>query len=324
MRPCTCDQVTGPVYSNDQCRRCWKWHYDPIYRSKLSPQPPVEWTPTRRLIEDAILLAAKLPPYVSAIAGIPRSGMMVASAIATHLHLPLYCLPYGGKLQPAGSGGRAGFGWAGVPDGPIVVIDDTVYMGTAMARARQQMGARSALFAAVYVTPWTLDKVDFYTRTLPSIQLLEWNIFNNGLMRGTSADNTYRGGCATDMDGILCEEPTAPDSDTEGYERFLREAKPRWLPRALAIPLIVTGRLEKYRAVTEEWLSKWGVRYDRLIMSPARSWQERGDIAQMKAAAYAGSQCGFFFESDPDQAARIFAAVKRPVICPPAERVWMT
>lgn len=33
MRSCTCDHVTGPVYTADQCRRCWKWHYDAAYRT---------------------------------------------------------------------------------------------------------------------------------------------------------------------------------------------------------------------------------------------------------------------------------------------------
>jgi uncharacterized HAD superfamily protein len=34
------------------------------------------------------------------------------------------------------------------------------------------------------------------------------------------------------------------------------------------IDIILTGRLEKYRRPTEEWLQNHGVRYDRLIMKP--------------------------------------------------------
>lgn len=31
-RPCSCDNVSGPVWTEEQCRRCWLWHYDPAYR----------------------------------------------------------------------------------------------------------------------------------------------------------------------------------------------------------------------------------------------------------------------------------------------------
>lgn len=37
MRPCNCDNVTSAVYSTDQCRRCWKWHYDRDYRAHYDP-----------------------------------------------------------------------------------------------------------------------------------------------------------------------------------------------------------------------------------------------------------------------------------------------
>lgn len=30
-RPCTCDNVTGPQWSSDQCRLCWLYRYDARY-----------------------------------------------------------------------------------------------------------------------------------------------------------------------------------------------------------------------------------------------------------------------------------------------------
>ena len=37
--PCTCDRVTGPVFTSGQCRPCWLYRYSPKYRAKWDGEP---------------------------------------------------------------------------------------------------------------------------------------------------------------------------------------------------------------------------------------------------------------------------------------------
>lgn len=291
------------------------------------PDPPIEWTSTTTLVQDTISLIAKLPPNLSGIAGIPRSGILPASVLAMYLHLPLYELSPQHGLRQIGHGSRGGV-WGGDRNGPLLVVDDTIYGGGAMRRARQQMAGRNALFAAIYPTAWTVNQVDYYARILPSLQLLEWCHFNNGVWVGHASEASYGSGIATDFDGILCHDPDVPDADAgEGLDRYrhwLVNAKPRWLPRLFPARLVVTARLERWRAETEAWLRRWGVRWEKLIMHPARTASERNqsDVAAWKAEHYRNCGCGFFLESDPRQAERIAQLSRKSVVCPPTGQVW--
>lgn len=311
--------------ADDLCPVCYCRDHEPP-----PDQPKIEWVSTSRLAADSVVLAGKLPPNVSGIIGIPRSGMIPASIIATHLQLPLWELPPIGQLRHLGSGGRGYMGWAGDAAGPMVVVDDTVYGGGSMSHARDQLRGRRVLFTCVYPTQRSSSWVDYYGRVLSDLQILEWNTFNNGPWAGFSAHpEVFQSGIACDFDGILCEEPQVPDADDgpglEQYQQWLINARPKWLPRRLPTRLIVTGRLETFRKETEDWLHKWGVRWDRLVMHPARTASERfrkNDVAQIKAIEYGKSSCGLFMESDPGQAETIFNITHRPVICPIVNRVW--
>ncbi|MFX8227120.1 hypothetical protein ABTL27_19780, partial [Acinetobacter baumannii] len=57
-----------------------------------------------------------------------------------------------------------------------------------------------------------------------------------------------------DFDGVLCRDNTkAENDDGPLYARFLRDAEPVFVPQR-PIGHIVTGRLEKYRPETLDWL----------------------------------------------------------------------
>jgi hypothetical protein len=266
----------------------------------------LEWIGTAQLIADSIKLAGLLPVNASGIAGIPRSGMVPASVIATHLHLPLYQLTEEGVLE------RLGHGWRGrelgfsQSSGPLVVVDDTVYGGNAMSKARASLIGTEAIFAAVYVRPEKRDAVDVFTRLLPSPHFLEWNMFNTGCMAGYCQDTIWGAGIATDLDGIICH-------DAESGGTLLT---PYLVPRTHTCRLIVTGRPEADRVVTEELLRSIGCKWERLEML------QSGDIAEHKAKHFAASPCGLFIESDIIQAEKIAALSKKPVICPRAGKVF--
>jgi hypothetical protein len=63
--------------------------------------------------------------------------------------------------------------------------------------------------------------------------------------------------------------------DDPGYEAWLTNARPLWLPRFVPAPLIITYRCERHRGVTEEWLRRWGCKWDRIVMAPFDDWRER-------------------------------------------------
>lgn len=282
----------------------------------------IEWVSTVQLATDSSKLASMLPADTVAIVGVPRSGLIAASIIATQLHLPLYQI-FGNELSPLGFGSRGRFD---IPNGTLVVVDDTVYSGSAIGRVRLAMAGKPTLFTAVYVNPQATRSVDLFARVLPSPHLLEWNMMNNGPWAGLSANPIYRGGVATDMDGIICHDSDVPDADDgpglERYRQWLINAKPRWLPRAQPTRLIITARLEKFREETEAWLKRWRINVDRLIMHPADKASHRGNVAAWKAGHYAASNCGFFVESEPWQAAEIYRLTDRPVICPDIATVY--
>ena len=103
-------------------------------------------------------------------------------------------------------------------------------------------------------------------------RVFEWN-----LMHGTVLSNS-----CMDIDGVLCLDPTDEENDDgHRYLRFLRDTPALLLPTS-PVGWLVTSRLEKYRAQTEEWLARHKVQYGALRM------MQYPDMAARRAArAYA-------------------------------------
>lgn len=279
-------------------------------RAAADPLPRFSWVSTLQLVADAVLLAGVLPTDCAGIVGVPRSGMIAASAIAAHLHLPLYAMGKDGPVS-VGAGSRGGSLYRA--GGPLAVVDDTVYGGGAMQRARRAMGGRPAVFGAVYVRPEAVNAVDVFARELPSPHLLEWNLFNNGPFAGKAANPWYGAGVALDLDGVIVH-----DKDSGGLV-----GSPYLVPRAHAVKLIATGRREKHRAETEAMLRALGIRWERLEMyGDGEPWGSEQRWAKHKARHYGASACGLYVESCPIQAELIYQHTGKPVACPAAGRVW--
>jgi hypothetical protein len=102
----------------------------------------------------------------------------------------------------------------------------------------------------------------------------------------------------TDMDGVLCVDG--------------KPQQPLHIPPCPVV--VVTGRSEKYRTVTEDWLQSNGVAYDLLVMMPRETLDLR-EIARYKAQVYAESDADVFVESCPEQAQIIRESTGREVIC---------
>jgi orotate phosphoribosyltransferase len=257
-----------------------------------------------------------LPAY-AAICGIPRSGTIIAAMLAEfrHVHLVEFAdlqrgespwqQPHRRRIpaQPA--------------DGKVLVVDDTCWTGRTMRDCRQQLAGRNVDFAALY---WGDDGrrcLDQAGRRLSVYQhTFEWNMLRDCLSREMLFD----------LDGVIAEDWGRPDVGPEWlpkYERFLRDARPLYLP-CYKILGIVTARLQKYRPQTQAWLARHGVRAKTVTMAPFDNVHAREQYghARYKADVYARSEARLFVESSDVQAREIFDRTRRPAFSVDSLRMY--
>jgi uncharacterized HAD superfamily protein len=148
-------------------------------------------------------------------------------------------------------------------------------------------------------------------------------------LRETGIKDPFLGeGLALDFDGIISVDPEWGDDRADNLD-WLLDLKPgKYIPRRCCVPLIATNRLEKWREATEQWCEKWGVTYERLVMSPYETAEERDanfpeSAIQVKGVAYRDSECNLFVESDPFQADLIHQFTGKPVLCPQSRQLFL-
>ena len=305
---------------------CDRWGDDP-----LPSLPAGSWITAARAASDAVRLSGRLPVDVDAIVGVARGGLWVASLIGELLNLPVYALcQTTGRLTDPGHGGRSG---TARPESVrhAALIDDTAYHGSAMRSARRNLQGhmpRATITSAVlYATTWAVAARLPWDSGRPLLDLfgavsnghmVEWSLlYNSNLVRM----------CATDLDGIICPD-CGPGEDDDGprYARWMEQSTPLVRSREHPIPVIVTGRLEKYRGATEAWLSRHGIRYGKLVMWPG-GVQERWPndaCAKWKAGVIRPmSGVRVYVESDPRQARVIADHSGKWVVCPELGRTLL-
>lgn len=210
------------------------------------------------------LNALKILPDIKAVIGNPRSGMFPASIIANHKSIPLLSMSNQIKEDVAK---------LNIKDKnlPILFVDDTVCSGTSIDKIKRfmlnEIPEEKILYFANYCTPNNVHKLDIYGDILPIPHILEWNLFNSTMMKI----------CLLDIDGLLCPDVPLPlDDDGDKYVQYISNVKPivNNLPRLFSCVGLCTGRISKYRDITQEWLHKYAIKYDRLFMFDG-SKQER-------------------------------------------------
>ncbi len=165
------------------------------------------------------------------------------------------------------------------------------------------------LFGALYVATYEqLHKLDYSLQYLPHPGFFEWNIFHHVLLQKACMD----------IDGVLCRDPeNYEDDDGIIYEQFLRTVKPINIPNRI-IGWLVTCRLEKYRALTEEWLEKNSIRYEHLIMMnyPDKISKQKAEAhSSFKTNIYKKTGAELFIESSKLQAEEIARLTGKYVYC---------
>lgn len=270
---------------------------------------------TRDLSRDIIQWLPDIPRDIDVVVGVPRSGILPATLLALHMHKPLASIDQyvnGGGMQAGRrlEGSKASS--INDPDTSAFVLDDCVRTGRAMREAQSLIESSdlegNVYYGTVYVTPHSTSLVDYYYEVLPEPRVWEWNIMNHSVLSSACVD----------IDGVLCRDPTEEeDEDESAYREFLRTAETRFTPK-VPIQCLVTNRLEKYRALTEQWLDQHDIEYERLIMEdfPSKDAQrEANHYVKHKVDAYLDSDSDLFVESEQWQAIGIARKAAKPVYC---------
>ena len=237
----------------------------------------------------------KLPNDIDLIVGIPRSGLIVSTLIAEYRNLPhtdLYSFVNYINNFKLSKGSRA-------PNTDvkktkhILLVDDAMGVGAAMKTALDLIKTKrkenfKITTYVVFVEPKSVQIPNLYCEVLQD-QFLPWSILKRGIQDA-----------CCDIDGVLTEDvPNEVNDDGEKYINFLKNQKPKYRPDR-KINTLVTERLEKYRAITEEWLRQHNVQYGQLIMCQCNNNIERNqqDMGKFKAEIFKKSGLQLFIESD--------------------------
>lgn len=259
----------------------------------------------------------KIPSDVDLIVGVPRSGMIPALMLAELLNKRCADLDSFIDGKEMSCGGRVRLIRKGDVR-KVLVVDDTVYGGSAMKKVRERLDGFEDKYDITYCCIYAEGRnakelVDIYLQDVwrpdERMWLYEWNILHH-YPRKTKVS-------MWDIDGLLCKDPP-DDRNTNEYEAYLPNAIPMIIPTTF-VGALVTYRLEKYRSVTEKWLKGHGIEYGDLKMFNASSRDDRNRMespARYKAYLYAKAQWAqLFVESEVRQAERIFQLTGKPVFC---------
>lgn len=277
----------------------------------------MEYRTVAQLDDAVVSWLADLPRDIDIVAGIPRSGLLVANLLALHLNVPM--TDVAGLIE--GRVIQSGARFKGADPRQflskprhVLVVDDSICSGSAMQKVKASLAAAAlphrVSYAAVYMAPEArLDgHVDLYREIVPMPRVFEWN-----LMHGTVLTNS-----CMDIDGVLCLDPTDEQNDDgPEYLTFLRDTPALLLPTA-PVGWLVTSRLEKYRAQTVEWLARHKVQYGDLRMMQYPDMAARRAArayARFKSEIYLETGAWLFIESDAALAVQIAQLSGRSVFC---------
>lgn len=277
----------------------------------------MEYRTVAQLDDAVVSWLADLPRDIDIVAGVPRSGLLVANLLALHLNVPM--TDVAGLIEGRVIQSGARFKGADprqflTKPRHVLVVDDSICSGSAMQKVKASLAAAAlphrVSYAAVYMAPEArLDgHVDLYREIVPMPRVFEWN-----LMHGTVLTNS-----CMDIDGVLCLDPTDEQNDDgPQYLSFLRDTPALLLPTA-PVGWLVTSRLEKYRAQTVEWLARHKVQYGELRMMQYPDMAARRAArayARFKSEIYVETGAWLFIESDAALAVQIAQLSGRSVFC---------
>lgn len=226
--------------------------------------------------------AAYLPRDIELIVGIPRSGMLVANLLALHLHLPVTDVRGFCEGRVMASGRRHARRLDLSRKRKVLVVDDSISSGNALATAKTRIEAaelpHDICYGAAIASPEAVraGKIKLFCEVIPMPRIFEWNI-----MHAPSLSRV-----CIQLEGVLHQGGGKAASISPSY-------KVGW---------IVSDRPDEERRETERWLCDQGIEYDQLVMGCA-------DIP----AAYRDLDAEVLIVHEATQAAEIAGRTNKPV-----------
>lgn len=255
----------------------------------------------------------KLPP-VDIVVGIPKSGLIPGTMIATMRNLPFFDLDGFLFAYNARKGQRRQSNSLVDEKKKVLIVDDSVNTGNELRRTFERVSSLSEVadftFCGIYGNQKTAKNTPphLILEVVPQPRIFQWNYRNHIVSENACFD----------MDGVLCVDPTVEQNDDgPRYREFVETAQPLYIP-SKRISAIVTSRLERYRKETETWLKDNGVKFGELIMldlPDAETRRKLGVHAAYKAEVYGKRGEVLFVESNQEQAAEIARLTDKPVLC---------
>lgn len=215
----------------------------------------------------------KIPKDIDLVVGIPRSGSLVGNLLALYLNLPYTDIDNylsNGPLRVGNTRKCQSWITKVSESRKALIVDDSISSGKAMKEAKQQitnsaLNSAEQVYLAVYALEINIHMVDIFFEICHMPRMFEWNYMHHWMLEYACVD----------IDGVLCEDPTFfKNDDGDKYINFVLSAPPKIIPTK-KIGYIITNRLEKYRRETEEWLEKYNISYDHLIMLEMDTAKER-------------------------------------------------
>jgi adenine/guanine phosphoribosyltransferase-like PRPP-binding protein len=111
------------------------------------------------LISDVQKLLPKIPRDISAVIGIPRSGMVPAAMISTQIRVPLGMLAEDGTLVIAE--GQSTGNKSAITSGKLLLVDDSITTGESLQTSKKLLD-KECVTCVIYATPTSVNKVDIY------------------------------------------------------------------------------------------------------------------------------------------------------------------
>ena len=253
-----------------------------------------------------------IPRNIDLVVGIPRSGLLPASLLATYLECPLTDVDglLSKRLFSTGRTRAHNIDFAWDPSMHVLIVDDSIDTGKSVETVKDYLKDLSyrLTYCAVYASPDTDNKVDVYLEICPKPRVFQWNIMHHHIISESCVD----------IDGVLCRDPLPEENDDgERYQQFLVEVEPLFIP-SIKAKCLVTNRLEKYRDLTEQWLAKYQIQYEDLVMMNVATKEERlrlGRHGAHKSEVYKASAAKLFIESSLKQSIEIASRSGKPALC---------
>ena len=209
----------------------------------------------------------------------------------------------------------------------ILLVDDCAATGATLRAARDWLlrQGKEVLTLTIVHDPDTAGLVPDLSHPMRELFRLPWE---RGEATPEARARRAAGGPAEreteqpfyglDLDGVFLPDVPRPmyQADLQGALAHRQALQPLAnLPLfARGRAVVITGRPESDRALTQSWLARWGFAEFPLECRPSGVADDVVSVARYKAEAATRLGCTHFIESEPEQAIRIAAMAKHLVV----------